>query len=116
VLNNLAYGLAEYQHAAKEALPLAEKAYRSSPNPIFGDTLGWIQHLLGDDKAAAALLEQAVAGAPTNLDILVHSATVHIALGDLVKARKEFDAALKADPKAADRADVKALAQKLKNP
>ena len=37
-----------------------------------------------------------------------------VALNDLPRARTLVDAAVKADPKAADRADVKALREKIK--
>ena len=113
-LNNLAYSLAERLHQPKDALPIAEKAFRVLPQPIVADTLAWVQHLLGDDRTAAPLLERAEAAMPTNVDILVHAGIVHAALHDLVRARKELDAALKADPKATDRDDVKALRDQLK--
>ncbi len=113
-LNNLAYGLAEYMHQPKEALPIAEKAFRVLPQPVVGDTLAWIQHLLGDDRTALPLVERAAAAIPDNTDVLFHAATIHAALNDFAKAKKDLDALLKADPKAADRPDVKALRDKIK--
>jgi uncharacterized protein (TIGR03790 family) len=115
VLNNLAYDLAEHQHTPKDALPLAERAYRLAAIPVIADTLGWIQHLLGDDPAAAALVERAAAGEPTNAEILVHAAFVHAALNNLARARQELDAAEKLDPHLADRADIKTLRERLKS-
>ena len=112
-LNNLAYGLAERQHAPKEALPFAEKAYRLAPGPAVADTLGWIHHLLGDDQSAAPLVERAVAGGSTDPDVLIHAAVIHVALGNRVKAKAELDAAEKLDPRVGERADVKALKEKL---
>src|SRR5206468_4732749 len=88
-LNNLAFVLAEQKHSPKEALPLADKAYSLSPVPTIGDTLGWIHHLLGNDRSARPLLEQAAAGARDNADVQLHAATVHAALGDFGKARTE---------------------------
>jgi len=113
-LNDLAYGLAEHQNQPKDALPYAERAFRIAPTPAVADTLGWIHHLLGDDRSAAPFVERAAAGLPTVADAQVHAAAVHVALNDLVKARKDLDAALKADPKAADRPDVKMLRDKIK--
>jgi len=113
-LNNLAYALAEHKQSPKDALPYAEKAYRVMPEPFVADTLDWIHHLIGDDRTAAPMLERAAAALPTLADVQVHAATVHAALNDLVKARKDLDAALKADPKAADRPDVKILLDKIK--
>ena len=113
-LNNLAYALADKKNQAKEALPLAERAYRlSGQAPAVADTLGWVHFKLGDTAHALPLLERAAKGAPANVDILVHAATAHAAVGNSVQARRYLDAAVKADPKAADRSDVKALLGKL---
>jgi uncharacterized protein (TIGR03790 family) len=113
-LNNLAYALAEYQHDPTDALPLAEKAYTASRNsPTVADTLGWIHHLLGDDHLAAPLVEQALAVKDV-ADIQFHAAVVHAALGDPARARTELDAAIKLDPTLSDRADVKALRERIK--
>ncbi len=113
-LNNLAYALAERKHAPQEALPFATKAFALLPSPVIADTLGWIQHLLGDDRAAAPLLERAVAGAGDNPDVLLHAAIVHAALNVNVKARAELDAAEKLDPHLAELAVVKTLREQLK--
>jgi uncharacterized protein (TIGR03790 family) len=114
-LNNLAWALADRRNAAAEALPLAERAYRlSGQAPVVGDTLGWVRFKLGDAKAAALVLDQAARQEPANIDLLVHAATVHAALNDLVKARTYLESALKADPRAAERADVKALRDKIR--
>jgi uncharacterized protein (TIGR03790 family) len=115
-LNNLAFALADHQHAPKEALPFAEKAFRLSPDATIADTFGWIHHLLGNDASAAPLLERAVAGIPDNADVQLHAAFAHAALSDLTKARKELEAAERLDPRLSDRADVKALREKLKGP
>lgn len=115
-LNNLAYFLAENQNAAAEALPLAERAVRYSDNPLFADTLGWIHHLLGDDRAALPFLERAVAGAGSNPDVLVHAAIVRAAVGNTAQAAEALEAAMKLDPATAERADVKALQERLKSP
>jgi len=108
--------LAERQHAPREALPFAQRAFALAPIPLVADTLGWIQHLLADDRAAAPFVERAVAGASDNADVMLHAAFVHAALDDRVKARAELDAALKLDGQLADRADVKALRDHLKPP
>jgi uncharacterized protein (TIGR03790 family) len=113
-LNNLAYALAERKQLPKEALPLAEKAYRLAQSPETADTLGWIHHLLGDDAAAAPLLEKAVAEAPDSVDILVHAAIVHAALNNPARARLELQKAGKLDPRIDERPDVRALRARLK--
>ena len=50
-LNNLAYGLAIHRKAPADGLPFAQKAATLAPNdPAMIDTLGWIQHLLGNHR------------------------------------------------------------------
>ena len=86
------------------------------PEPFVADTLGWIHHLLGDDRTAAPQAARKGSGrlSPRTSTPLVHAAAIHAGLNDLVKARKDLDAAVKADPKAADRPDVKTLRDKIK--
>ena len=112
--NNLAYLLAERNELA-EALPLAERAYRMAPQlPFIADTLGWIHYLRGDYAAARPLLERALAGDAANVDILVHNASLALAFKDLARAKTLLDSAVKSNPDAANRDDVKALRAKIK--
>jgi uncharacterized protein (TIGR03790 family) len=112
-LNNLAYLLAERQHLPKEALPIAQRALRISDDPSIADTLAWVYHLLGDDRSAAPIVERAAAGASESAEIQLHAAFIHAGVGDLVRARRELDAAEKLDPQLTRRSDVKALRQDL---
>jgi len=114
-LNNLAYALAVHKGTPAEALPLAERAHRlsSGRNSLIADTLGWIHHLLGDNATAAPLIEQALRGNSRHVEILIHAATVHAAMGDRARARLELETATKLDPAASERADVVELRQKL---
>jgi uncharacterized protein (TIGR03790 family) len=112
-LNNLAYSLAVYKNSAREALPYARSAFQISQLPIVADTLAWVHHLLGDDYSAKPLIERAANEAPGNLEILVHAAFIHVGVNDRVKANEALTAALKIDPKLADREDVKALKKKI---
>jgi len=114
-LNNLAYALAVHKATPAEALPLAERAHRLSAgrNSLIADTLGWIHHLLGDNAAAAPLVEQALRGNSRHVEILIHAATVHAAMGDRARARLELETATKLDPTVNERADVAALRQRL---
>jgi uncharacterized protein (TIGR03790 family) len=113
-LNNLAYDLAVYEKKPAEALGFAQRAYALTAAPSVLDTLGWVHHLSGDDRAAATFIERATAIDGKDVDILVHAAVVHEALNDRPRARAELDAAVKLDPKLAERADVKALRARLK--
>jgi len=108
-LNNLAYDLAVHANSPKEALLYARRAFNLAPIPVVTDTLGWVEHLLGDDSSAQPLLERASAGRAGDAEILFHVAVVHAARGNKAKAKEELDAAEKLDPHLADRADVKAL-------
>lgn len=115
LLNNLAYGLAEYQHNPTDALPFAEKAYGAAKLATIADTLAWIHHLMGNDQLAAPLVDQALAElGGTTAEVQMHAAFVHAATGDKPRAQTELAAALKLDPKLGERADVKALQEKLK--
>ena len=113
-LNNLAYALAERKQQPQEALPLALRAYRLSQTPDVGDTVGWVQHLMGDNQAALPWLEQAAAAAPNSVEILIHAAIVHAAVNDLTKARQRLEAAEKLDPRIGTRPDVQKLRTRLK--
>jgi uncharacterized protein (TIGR03790 family) len=108
-LNNLAYDLAVHANKPKDALLYAQQAYGREATPVVADTLGWVEHLLGDDVTARPLLESASAGRPGDAEILFHVAVVHAALGNKAKAKEELNAAEKLDPQLAARADVKAL-------
>jgi len=108
-LNNLAYDLAVHANNPKEALVFARRAFGIGPTPVVADTLGWVEHLVGDDSNAQPLLEGASASRPGDAEILFHVAVVHAALGNKAKAKEELDAAEKLDPQLATRADVKAL-------
>ena len=98
----------------KEALPLAERASKLSAHSTILDTVGWVYHLLGDNRLAGVFLERAVKADPRNLDILIHLATVNASQGNIAQARAVLDAADKVDPKFKERADAKALREKVK--
>ena len=112
-LNNLAYAMATAGKTPKDALPLAERAFRLSKAPFIVDTLAWIHHLLGDDRTAAPLIERAAAASPASAPIMLHAAFIHAALNDTAKARADLAAAIKIDPRVAEDAEVKALRSRL---
>jgi len=114
-LNNLAYSLAVRRKTPKEALPMAEKAYKlTNGNPSVGDTLGWIHHLMGSNEKANELLEAAARGAAQNAEIQLHWAIVCADLGQNLQAAAALDRALKLDPALASTEEVKQLRAKLK--
>lgn len=116
-LNNLAYALAVRKGQPGEALGYAERAFTlSKENPTVGDTLAWVQHLLGRDREAEVLLARAAAALPTNAEVRLHNAVVLAAVGKMVEAETELRKALRLDPGLAASAEVKTLEAKLKAP
>jgi len=77
------------------------------------DTLGWVEHLVGNHSVAADIFKQAVTSEPNNAEIRVHAAIVNAAAGRPEQAQKDLDQALKIDPSLADRDDVQRLRKKL---
>ena len=113
-LNNLAYALAVHRNEPREALPLAEKAYAiSNDNASFADTLGWIHHMLGDDQAAAPLLDHAVDRDAGNADTQLHAAIVSAAIGRTEAASAALAKALALDPSVGSREDATELRSRL---
>jgi len=98
--NGLAYGYAEANTHLPEALGLAQKALalvqQSSSNtkdeeiPAVQDTLGWVQHRMGDDKNAEQNLLEAVGTDPREPELRFHLGTVYAAEGKTDAARAEF--------------------------
>jgi uncharacterized protein (TIGR03790 family) len=113
-LNNLAYALAVRKNAPAEALPFARRAVATAPNePTLLDTLGWVQHLGGDDGAAAATMALAVRNKPKIGEVRLHAAIVFVAAGMPVEAKRELDAAFELDPSLKGRSDARDVAARL---
>ncbi|HEY3885031.1 MAG TPA: TIGR03790 family protein, partial [Vicinamibacterales bacterium] len=114
-LNNLAYSLGVNKHAPADALPLAQRAVTAShDNPAMLDTLAWTEHLLGQDGEALGPIAGARDGAPRDPEVRLHAAAIYAALKDLPRASNELAIALKLNPALANRADVQALARRLR--
>jgi uncharacterized protein (TIGR03790 family) len=112
-LNNLAVNLG-HQGKPAEALPYAERAALIMKNDAaYIDTLAWTQHLLGTDKLAANTMRAARDRGARDPEILWHAAVIFNAAGDTVRAKADLKAALEADPKLAERAELKALQAQL---
>ncbi len=98
-LNNLAYDLAVYHRAPDEALPLARKALTyGADHPELLDTVGWIEHLLGDDESAMQHFRLAVSRLPGNGAVWLHAAVVAATLNASAEAEKYLATALQMDP------------------
>jgi tetratricopeptide (TPR) repeat protein len=74
-INNFAAITADYAHddpaAVDKALERASR-FRTSSNPLFLDTLGWLYYRKGDYAVAATYLERATNLAPTRPDLRYH--------------------------------------------
>jgi tetratricopeptide (TPR) repeat protein len=109
-LNNIAYALAVRQNEPREALPFARQAAIYGPNhPSVLDTYGWIQHLLGDNEAAARILAQAVRRSPKDATIRLHAAVVYAARGERQAAESELQEALRINPAIDSSGETKSL-------
>jgi tetratricopeptide (TPR) repeat protein len=105
-LNNLAYHLAVRERKPEEALPLATRAFTlARGNPQIQDTLGWIHHLLGNDREALPLVYRASRALPKVAEVQLHAAVVLAAMGRLDDAGRALDAAAAADPGLKNRAE-----------
>ena len=114
-LNNLAYNLTVHDNRPREAYPYAARAAAlSRDNPTIDDTLGWIQHLLGDNAQALVLLDRASRLLPNNAEVQLHAAVVYAATGRLHEAAQLLKAALSVDPSLGQRRDVRELQQALR--
>jgi uncharacterized protein (TIGR03790 family) len=107
-LNNLAYALAVYKHAPEDARPFAAKALARSPiDPSVIDTAAWIEHLLGDDVAAAKLMARALRATTDVAEIHLHAAVIFAARGARAVADLELSRAIAADPALASHPDAR---------
>ena len=114
---DLGYAVAARKGTPPNVLPFAPVGYNvEAIKAQITDTLGWIHHLLGDDKAAEPYLTRAAAGSPNSAEVLYHVAVVKAAHSDFETARAMLAKALELDEKLANRADVKELQAKLSKP
>lgn len=94
--NNLALLLAEKLNRPKEGLKYAERAnelMRRAPNIL--DTLGWVRFLNGQIEEAEQALLEAVMLQPDSIAAHYHLGRVHAERGRRVKARQEYEVALR---------------------
>lgn len=114
-LNNLAFALAVHRKAPADALPLAERAAKLAPsNANVLDTLGWVEHLLGNHEAAARILTDASKLDPGSAETHLHLAVVAMALGQRTEAERALNEAVRLDPSLNERDESKALRERLK--
>ncbi len=94
VLNYLGYAQLARRENMIEAERLIREAHRLAPdNAAITDSLGWALFLKGDHDGAIPLLEQAVQGAPADVEINEHLGDAYFAAGRRVEARFAWAAA-----------------------
>lgn len=97
-LNALGYTLTLHSTRYAEAQGYIAKALQLSPDdPAIQDSMGWVDHELGDDKTALAYLQKAYA-AQADPEIAAHLVQVMRALGERDQAQALLQKALAADP------------------
>ena len=114
---DLGYAVAARKGTPPNVLPFAPVGYNiAAIKGQIADTLGWVNHLLGNDVMADQYLTQAAAGSPNSSEVLFHLAVIKAARSDFGTARTMLERALELDEKLAGRADVKELQAKLPKP
>ena len=113
-LNNLAYLLMDRDGFLDEAFQLAQRAFTLvGGDAAIADTLGWIQHLRGNDREAVRYLAAAVQGLPDSANVRLHAAIVLHAIGQIERATTELAAAVELDPSLEDTLSVARLEAQL---
>ena len=96
--NDLAYHLASSDSAQlDEARQIATELRKANPlDPNVADTLGWIEHLMGNHAEALKHLSFSVSKMKSSADVQFHLGVVLKALGNDVWARRHLEAAVAA--------------------
>jgi tetratricopeptide (TPR) repeat protein len=98
LMNNLAFLLAGDPETREEAVTLAEKAVARAPDSaVVADTLGWALFQKGELGRAEELLTRVAKAAPGLGEVRYHLGMVYAKQGKIEEARRELEAALKAD-------------------
>jgi rhomboid protease GluP len=94
-INNLAWFLATHGGDLDEALLLSKQSVAMSAESYNLDTLAWVEHLRGDQKAAWGAMEQALAaGRSVSPEYEYHAGAILAALGNQADARKYLERAV----------------------
>jgi tetratricopeptide (TPR) repeat protein len=97
--NNLAYLYAETRENLERALTLAQTAVGRAPDdPNVRDTLGWVYYQRDLNDLAVRAFEESLAKNPNNPLVHYHLGLASAKQGNLVRARRSYQAALKLKP------------------
>lgn len=99
ILNFLGYLYADNNTKIDEAHGLLERALSMEPtNPYYLDSMGWIYYRQGHADKAIEYIQNAIYGMDTDDAILRdHLGDAYLLKGDLTRARKEWERALRLD-------------------
>ncbi len=97
-LNALGYTLTLHSTRYREARDYIQKALQLAPDdPAIMDSMGWVEHRLGDEDNALDYLKKAYA-AQQDPEIAAHLIEVYLAKGDVQEAKAVLQKALQDDP------------------
>lgn len=101
VLNFLGYHLADENKKLPEAKDLVERALQIDPeNGFYLDSLGWVYYRMGRGEEAVQYIRSAIRSMNTDDAILRdHLGDAYLLAGDTAAAMKEWQRALRLDPK-----------------
>jgi len=97
--NNLAALLADRKsdrQSLDRAFALTRNFERVAPNPVFLDTLGWVQFKLGHNDEAIRIMQQALAKAPDHPVLNYHLGVIYAKAGRTGDAKPLLEKAVKA--------------------
>lgn len=94
---------------SSDALFWAQKALALAPaNPLVEDSVGWIYYRLGKYDSAVPVLQRSLQSVDRPV-VHYHLAAALMKNGDSVRGRREYDLAVKVDPRSAARSAVSPL-------
>lgn len=116
--NDLAYLLAQYHpDQLDRAYKLARSSLDNRPHMMpLSDTVGWIEHLRGNDRRALRYLNRAVLGLSSVPEVHFHLGIVYQALGDRTWARYHFEQAAESSEDLPEVSQAKAELEKWSRP
>jgi tetratricopeptide (TPR) repeat protein len=92
------------------AFSLAQAARKGLPKDAFSaDTLGWAYYKQGIYNSAIEILKEAVEASPDNPTYHYHLGMAYQKTNNLQLARKQFEIALRLDPKSSQANEMKEL-------
>ena len=113
-LNNLAFMLADSGSDLDQALTMAQRAKQQRPNDgNVSDTLGWIYIKKNLSDSAIAIFRDLVKAEPERATYRYHLAMALYQKGDKASAKKECEAALRANPPKDEETKIRDLMAKL---